>query len=255
MHSLKTKSCLTLLKSKSLREIIEFFGDDENASVRDACDTPEFWRSVINKFYDDLLDRRRDIDDRDLALMALDLSRNVETVYGITTNLDVSPELKLQNPTIVKSLKDESLRANNIEMQTNCAIEGLRPLPGTVGFFGEYTLREHSYDSANNSYITIYFLMRPDGDWDALELAFKTYLANIAFDLLFVTASAGDLFFISTAPGVFQNFPFKGNKYGFINRFIDLPIDKDPSHLSELYTHLESDHDTHFQVWVARVEF
>lgn len=254
MQSLEVLSCLKLVKDMSLTEIIEFTNRKQNGLMAQLCDSSNFWKAVIERFYGKtLLQQRLDIDPRDYKLMASELGADTQTFYCTMLNLD-PPESKVFNPVEIANLEDESLINDIDDLPINVKIPGLKPVVRCVGYIASYTFSINSHAVRNTN---SYYLAGNIENLSEAEFNLKYTLAEKAYtDLMSVSRVGESMDFFSLNRTMLNIEPDSLEfKEKFIKMFLMQVIRADSSLATEFFIASPPDGDTHVQIWVAQVEF
>lgn len=251
-RTLNVEACLSMYRGKTLKEIIE---DTNNPSSRIGalCDSPDFWRAVIDKFYEPwFLKSRKDIDSQDFKLLAENLSIGRSLYYSVLINLN-PPESKAINPVLVNSLDDESLIRQNMldDDVINFEVFGLEPVPGSKGYV--FTYRVSRPDRVRDTVESLYFLGKASDSWEGIATNLKTHIAQKVLEDLDELALPGDVVVLMSSGRA----PYQWTQGHIVDPmvFLNIPINANASLLTEIYVYVDDERDLHIQLWVAQIEF
>ena len=195
INRLEVLAYLTFVKDLSIVEIIDL-SQQENNIVAQIADAPDFWRAVIDKFYGPmLLERRRDIDEKDYKLFAYSLHREKEYPYYIGIDLNVVPGRKLSDLTTCSKSDFDAIAFKRIDV----LFQGFPPTNGAQGFVAKYALkRKGRY--VRDEFKSYCFLGSSETDLASVELSFKTFLAIKVYNDLVEGAVDNELIRLRTRP-------------------------------------------------------
>lgn len=255
MQSLEVKTCLSLVKDLSLREILEFVDSKSSSNVNRICDSSEFWRAVIDRFYGKvLLQQRMDVDERDLKLFASSLASGVKTVYGVVINLGTNPESKVSDHVEIESIDDESLLTDGDDLSINFEIRGLRPSEGSVGYLADYSFVIDG--RAETSSQECFSVGKPENLHEA-ELSLKYHFAIKTYNAFMSVKTEADNvnFFNLNYKIVSVGQDDIQTKTEFVKLFLTQSLKTDPNLATELFLALTDNLDIWVQIWVVQIKF
>lgn len=255
MQSLEVSACLKLVQSKSLAEIIEFTNRKRGGLPAQICDSPMFWKGVIDRFYGKiLLLQRQDVDPNDYRKFAKSLANGQFTLYQTMTNL-ATPETKVFDPREIHDLDDDTLIDDGDDMPINFKILGSKPNPGTVGYVVDYNF-ETSFELRRT--VQRCYLARSREELAEAEFNFKYDIGSMMYEDLVAAHEDGQdiTLFGFNVPFLAMQEDSPEFKEEFLRLFVSQPLKEDENLLTEFNCRFDPDLDeSYVQVWVVKVTF
>lgn len=252
MQSLEIMTCMKIVEGMDFSEIVDFINQNRNNRIGQFCDSDQFWKVVIDKFYtENLLQQRLDIHARNYKQLALDLQAGNTTFYSTVINLD-EPEQKMRGPVEVFDIDDDSLIVDIDDHLINVEIIGTKPKRGTIGYMANYRF---AYDANFEVHLNMFYLAHDLESLEEAEFNLKYRLAEMAY-ADFIRFRTDHKYAFNTAEGpIILTLRGNGSKEMFIKTFLATQSIKADPFATEFFVSSYEGVDTFAQVWVAQVVF
>jgi hypothetical protein len=267
VDSLEVKSCLALVAGMNVDEIIQFADSNADQAKRRICDSPAFWKALIDQRRDPLILRQRlDINPRDYKLFAKTMIRTIWHEYVCVVNLGTNPESKVSDPIEITDQDEEQSDAdynrrliNDIDdLPIRFKVKGPKPLPGTIGYVIEWLLLVDDHVAKPGSAC---FLAPSIEELSEAEFEMKYFIGMKVDEILGPKHRIPKYEYLYDGQRILENTYRRGDQIGDFmtkEKLTDLvmrqELDPNPRHLTELLFRI-SDDEMMVQVWIVQVTF